>query len=404
MQKTIKSKDTLKRLAVLMSVMSLFWLGGCQRGNSKAAVRRSTTEVAFVTARARQIALTTKLPGRTSAHLVAEVRPQVNGILQKRLFREGANVKAGQLLYQIDPALFQAALASAKASLHKAETNLPSLRLRAERYKELLADNAVSKQDYDDAAAALEQAKAGIQFWKAEVKKARINLNYTRVEAPISGRIGKSNVTVGALVTAYQPTQLSTIQKLDPIYVDVVQSSSELLRLKREIHNGQLCADEKNGKQVGILLEDGTPYPLDGVLQFRDVTVDSSTGTVTLRIVVPNPRNLLLPGMFVRAVIQEGIAEHAILVPQQGVTRNPKGEPLALIVDESGKVQQRKLTLGRAIGDKWLVKSGLVAGDRVIVEGMQKVRPGASVKAVSLDGQKDGTKVQAATSPTAKVN
>ena len=377
MQMEIKSKDALGRLAVLVSLLSLFLLSGCQQGHTQGASGRAAPEVGTVTIKPQRLVLTTKLPGRTSAHLVAEVRPQVNGILQKRLFTEGANVKEGQLLYQIDPAPFQAALASAKASLHKAETNLPSLGLRAERYNELLADNAVSKQDYDDAAAALEQAKAEIQFWRAEVKKARINLNYTRVVAPISGRIGKSNVTVGALVSAYQATQLATIQKMDPIYVDVVQSTAELLRLKRETNAGELCADEKNAKKVKIILEDGTPYPLDGLFKFRDVTVDPSTGTVTLRMVVPNPNGLLLPGMFVRAVIQEGIAENAILAPQQGVTRNPKGEPLALIVDEAGKVRQRSLTLGRAMGDKWLVKRGLAAGDRVIVEGAQKVRPGA---------------------------
>ena len=247
---------------------------------------------------------------------------------------------------------------SAKASLGKAQANLPSIRLRAERYKELLVDKAVSQQDYDDAAAAVEQARAEIEYWKAAVEAARINLGYTRVTAPISGRIGKSSVTDGALVTAYQPTSLATIQQLDPIYVDVTQSSAELLRLKRNLEAGRLSADGANGRKVRLLLEDGTPYPLEGTLQFRDVTVDPATGSFTLRIVVPNPNHLLLPGMFVRAVVQEGIAEQAILVPQQGVSRNPKGEPIALVVDEAGKVQQRMLTLNRAIGDQWLVSSG----------------------------------------------
>ena len=247
---------------------------------------------------------------------------------------------------------------SAKASLGKAQANLPSIRLKAERYKELLVDKAVSRQDYDDAAAAMEQARAEIEYWKAAVEAARINLGYTRVTAPISGRIGKSSVTDGALVTAYQPTSLATIQQLDPIYVDVTQSSAELLRLKRNLEAGRLSADGENGKKVRILLEDGTPYPLEGTLQFRDITVDPATGSFTLRIVVPNPKHLLLPGMFVRAVVQEGIAAQAILVPQQGVSRNPKGEPIALVVDEAGKVQQRMLTLNRAIGDQWLVSSG----------------------------------------------
>ena len=269
------------------------------------------------------------MPGRTSAYLIAEIRPQVNGIIKKRMFREGSDVKAGDLLYQIDPAPFQVAYDSAKASLGKAQANLPSIRLRAERYKELLADKAVSQQDYDDAAAAVEQAKAEIEYWKTAVEAARINLGYTRVTAPISGRIGRSSVTDGALVTAYQPTALATIQQLDPIYVDVTQSSAELLRLRRNLATGELTADEKSGKKVRILLEDGTPYPVEGTLQFRDVTVDPTTGSFTLRIVVPNPQNLLLPGMFVRAVVKEGIAEQAILVPQQGVSRNPKGEPIA---------------------------------------------------------------------------
>ena len=340
----------------------------------------------------QQVELSTELPGRTTAYLVAEIRPQVNGIIQKRLFQEGSDVKAGQLLYQIDPAPFQVAHDSAKASLGKAQANLPSIRLRAERYQELLVDKAVSRQDYDDAAAAVAQARAEIEYWQAAVEGARINLGYTRVTAPISGRIGKSSVTVGALVTAYQPTSLSTIQQLDPIYVDVTQSSAELLRLKRNLEAGRLSADGANRRKVRLLLEDGTPYPLEGTLQFRDVTVDPATGSFTLRIVVPNPKHLLLPGMFVRAVVQEGIEAQAILVPQQGVSRNPKGEPVALVVDEAGKVQQRVLSLNRAINDQWLVASGLAAGERLIVEGAMNVRPGAAVKVIPWDGPKAGVK------------
>ncbi len=307
-------------------VVTIF-LGGCESGHGQQATPTPVPEVATVTIEPQQVELTTELPGRTSPYLVAEIRPQVNGIIQKRLFREGSDVKAGQLLYQIDPAPFQVAHDSAKASLGKAQANLPSIRSRAERYKELLVDKAVSRQDYDDAAAAVEQARAEIEYWKAAVEAARINVGYTRVTAPISGRIGRSSVTDGALVTAYQPTALATIQQLDPIYVDVTQSSAELLRLKRNLETGRLSTDGKNGKKVRILLEDGTPYPLEGTLQFRDITVDPTTGSFTLRIVVPNPNHLLLPGMFVRAVVQEGIAEQAILVPQQGVSRTPKGEP-----------------------------------------------------------------------------
>jgi membrane fusion protein (multidrug efflux system) len=364
---------------------------GCGSGHGQPAGPR-IPEVAVITVAPQKVELTTELPGRTSPYLVAEIRPQVNGIIKKRQFREGSDVKAGQLLYQIDPAPFQVALDSAKASLGKAKANLPSLKLKSERCQELLKDKAVSKQDCDDAASAMGQAVAEIEYWKAAVDAARINLGYTHVTAPISGRIGKSSVTDGALVTAYQAMSLATIQQLDPIYVDVTQSSAELLRLKRSLESGKLCQDCKNGSKVRILLEDGTTYPLEGTLQFRDVTVNQATGSFTLRIVVPNPKHVLLPGMYVRAVLVEGIVEKAILIPQQGVNRNPKGEPFALVVDEAGKVQLRPLTLNRALGDQWLVSSGLAPGDRVIVEGMMNVRPGATVKAVAWKNPKADVK------------
>jgi len=379
------------------------WLIGCDR-KIEAQQAPKVPEVAIVVIQPQRIELTTELPGRTSAYRISEIRPQVNGIIQKRLFQEGSDVKAGQLLYQIDPAPFQVAYDSAKASLGKSQANLPSIKLRVERYKELLVDRAVSQQDYDDAAASKEQVHADIEFWKAAVEAARINLDYTRVTAPISGRVGRSSVTDGALVTAYQPMSLATIQQLDPIYVDVTQSSAELLRLKRNFETGQLSTDEGNGRKVRLVLEDGTPYPLEGKLQFRDVTVDPTTGSYTLRIVVPNPENLLLPGMFVRAVVQEGVAEQAILAPQQGVSRTPKGDPIALVVDESGTVQQRMLKLNRAIGEKWLISSGLSAGERVIVEGMLNVRPGAVVKVVSLDSRKAGAEASHTNRPPAKSN
>lgn len=378
------------RWATALMVLSCFLLlSGCESGHGQQAPAQAPVpEVATVTIAAQKIELNTELPGRTSAYLVSEIRPQVNGIIQKRMFKEGSDVKAGDLLYQIDPAPFQVAYDSAKASLGKAQANLPAIRSKADRYKELLVDNAVSRQDYDDATAAVQQAQAEIEYWKTQVEAARINLGYTRVVAPISGRIGRSSVTDGALVTAYQPTSLATIQQLDPIYVDVTQSSNELLRLKRNMETGQLSADGKNGKSVRILMDDGAPYPLEGMLQFRDVTVDPTTGSFTVRIVVPNPDHMLLPGMFVRAVVQEGIAEQAILVPQQGVNRTPKGEPYALVVDETGKAQQRMLKLNRAIGDKWLVSSGLSGGEQVIVEGMLNIRPGAAVKAVPMESPK----------------
>jgi len=385
--------ETVRWTMIFMVLSSLFFLAACNRGQDQQASKAAVPEVAVVTIEARQVELTTELPGRTSAYLVSEIRPQVNGIIQKRNFREGSDVQAGELLYQIDPAPFQVALDSAKASLGKAQANLPAIVSRAERYTWLLDQKAVSRQDYDDATAAVGQAKAEIEYWKAAVEAARINLGYTRVTAPISGRVGKSNVTDGALVTAYQPLALATVQQLDPIYVDVTQSTVELLRLRRNLEAGRLTSDGKNGKKVKILLEDGTPYPEEGNLQFRDVTVDPATGSFTLRIVVPNPNDLLLPGMFVRAVIQEGIAEQAILVPQQGVSRNPKGGAFVLVVGDTGTVQQRDLSLNRAIGDQWLVSSGLSAGERVIVEGMLKARPGASVKCVSFDTSKRSAEV-----------
>ncbi len=372
----------------LTALASLLLVGGCQSGQGRQTAPAPVPEVATVKVSMEAVALTTELPGRTSAYLVAEIRPQVNGIIQKRLFTEGSHVRAGQVLYQIDPAPFQAALENAKAAVAKSEANLHATRSRAERFKELLPEQAVSQQDYDDAAANLKQTEADIQYWKAMAQTARINLGYTRITAPVSGRIGKSNVTEGALVTAQQPAPLSIIQQLDPIYVDVPQSTTELLRLKRSLEGGRLNQGGANQKKVKLLLEDGSAYPSAGALQFQDVTVDPSTASVILRVVFPNPNNVLLPGMFVRAVVQEGIKEGAILIPQQGVSRDPKGNPLALVVDAGEKVSQRMLTLDRAIGDKWLVTAGLASGDRVIVEGMQKVRPGASVKAVPFDAAK----------------
>jgi membrane fusion protein, multidrug efflux system len=373
---------------LLLSLIS----GGCDR-RQKTQSPPPVAEVSAVTVKPQQVVLTTELPGRTSAHRVSKIRPQVSGLIQKRLFTEGAYVTAGQILYQIDPAPFQAALDNANASLGRSEANLPAIRSRAERFEALLADKAVSRQDYDDAAAAMKQAEADVQYWKATVETARINLEYTRIIAPISGRIGISTVTEGALVTAHQPTALATIQQLDPIYADVPQSTAELLRLQRRLEEGRLNYESKNRNQVKLILEDGTEYPLEGTLQFRDVSVEPSTGSVILRAIFPNPKGILLPGMFVRAVLKEGVNKQALLVPQQAVLRDPKGNPVALIVDAEGKVQQRMLTVDRTIDDKWLVTSGIAEGDRVIVEGVQKVRPGASVKVIPFDeGREDANK------------
>ncbi|MGA7104564.1 MAG: efflux RND transporter periplasmic adaptor subunit [Candidatus Deferrimicrobiaceae bacterium] len=337
----------------------------------------------------QRVVLTTELPGRTSAYRIAEIRPQVDGLIQRRLFAEGAEVTAGQALYQIDPAPFRAELENAMASLGKAEANLPAVRSKAERYRDALADNAVSRQDYDDAAAALKQAEAEVLLWKATVETARINLGYTRLTAPISGRIGKSNMTEGALVTAHQPVPLASIQQLDPTYVDVPQATTELLRLKRRLEDHRLERNGTKQNKVRIILEDGTPYSSEGTLKFRDVSVDPTTGSVILRVIVPNTDGVLLPGMYVRAVVTEGVNEQAILIPQQAVVRDPKGNPMALVVDGTGKVEQRMLHLDRAIEDKWLVSSGLSPGDRMIVEGLQNVRPGDSVKVVPWVPGKD---------------
>jgi len=360
---------------------------GCDSQPPPAAGPREAPEVAVVAVSAEAVTLTTELPGRTAPYLEAEIRPQVSGIIQSRLFEEGQDVVAGQVLYQIDPARYQAAYDRAKAALAVAQAGLPALRARVERFAKALEEHAVSQQDYDEALAALRQGEATIDLRAAEMESARIDLSYTPITAPIAGRIGKSNITAGALVTAHQPVPLATIRQIDPIYVDVTQSSAALLRLKRAWEAGELGMDEAGQRTVRLLLEDGSLYPLEGRLQFRDITVDPATGSYTLRLLFPNPERLLLPGMFVRAVVQEGTLPQAILAPQQGVSRNAKGEPFALVVDQANTVQQRMLTLGRAIGNRWLVLSGLSVGDRLIVEGVQKVRPGDSVRVVLFDDQ-----------------
>jgi len=333
--------------------------------------------------------LTSELAGRTSAYLIAEVRPQVSGIIQKRLFAEGSDVKAGDVLYQIDPATYQAAYNSAKASLARAEANVVPAKLKAERYRELVKINAVSKQDCDDINAALKLAEADIDAANAAVDTARINLAYTKVTAPISGRIGRSTVTDGALVTSGQPAALSTIQQLSSMYVDVAQSSADLLKLKQNLASGLIKNNGAAQAKVKLLLEDGSVYPLSGILKFSEVTVDQSTGSITLRAVFPNPNNVLLPGMFVRAIVEEGLNEHAILVPQRGVTRNPAGEATVMVVGNEEKAEQKIIKVDRTVGDNWLVSEGLKAGDRVILEGLQRARPGTPVKAL-LFGSKPG--------------
>ncbi len=388
--------------AILAALCCGLAMTGCKPANQKPTALPAP-EVTTVKVVLRPLLLTSELPGRTAPFMMAEIRPQVNGLIQKRLFEEGANVKAGQDLYQIDPAPFKAALDNAQAALGRAEANLPATQLRVNRYKEALAERAVSQQDYDDAAAALKQAQADIQFYRAMLETSRINLGYARVVSPISGRIGRSTVTDGAIVTAYQPAPLATIQQLDPMYVDVPQSTTELLRLRRSLEAGRMKPSEKDPNAVRLILADAKEYPHEGTLQFRDVSVDPTTGSVILRMVFPNPDGVLLPGMFVRAVVKEGLSEKAILIPQQAVGRDPKGNPVSMIVDAEGKVAQRLLTVDRAVGDAWLISSGLAAGDRVITEGLQKVRPGVVVKESPLveGGQPTG---EAAAKPAQKSN
>jgi membrane fusion protein (multidrug efflux system) len=339
-------------------------------------------EVGVVTLGTRNIRVTTELPGRTSATLTAQVRARVDGIILERAFKEGADVKAGQRLFRIDPAPYRAALASATATLMKAQANLKTLRLQAERDKVLVEGNAISPQDYDNAVAAAAQAEADVAAGRAAVDTASINLGYTDVGSPITGRIGVAQVTQGAYVQGSAATLLATVQKIDPIYVDLNQSSVEGLRLRREAASGQIKLDGADQTKVSLTLEDGTRYAQSGVLQFTDITVDQGTGTVTVRALMPNPDHVLLPGMFVRAQIDEGVSDDALLVPQVAVTHDQKGQATALVVGDDGKVVPRTLVTGRTVGAYWVVLSGLKPRERVIVEGLQKVQPGQIVKAV----------------------
>jgi membrane fusion protein, multidrug efflux system len=379
----MQTNKQLSNAGIGLAVMFGLLLGACSKAPQSGQPQGGPSEVGVVTIAPQTVALSSELPGRTSAFQIAEVRPQVNGIIKNRLFTEGGEVKAGAPLYLIDPATYQATLDSAQAALAKAEATVASSRAKAQRYEELASIKAVSQQDRDDAVATQKQAEADVAVAKANLATARINLAYTNVAAPISGRIGKSEVTAGALVTANQATALSTISQLDPIYVDVTQSNAELLRLRQDLKNGRLKSAGANQARVKLLLEDGSVYPLEGKLMFSDVTVDANTGSVTLRALFPNPERILLPGMYVRARIEQGLRENAILVPQQGVTRDTKGNATAMVLNAEDKVEPRVLKTERAVGDKWLVSEGLQAGDRLIVEGLQRVRPGAPAKAAS---------------------
>ncbi|ECC3378541.1 multidrug efflux RND transporter periplasmic adaptor subunit AcrA [Salmonella enterica subsp. enterica serovar Manchester] len=368
----------LTPLAVVLMLSGSLALTGCDDKQDQQGGQQMP-EVGVVTLKTEPLQITTELPGRTVAYRIAEVRPQVSGIILKRNFVEGSDIEAGVSLYQIDPATYQATYDSAKGDLAKAQAAANIAELTVKRYQRLLGTQYISKQEYDQALADAQQATAAVVAAKAAVETARINLAYTKVTSPISGRIGKSSVTEGALVQNGQASALATVQQLDPIYVDVTQSSNDFLRLKQELANGSL--KQENGKaKVDLVTSDGIKFPQSGTLEFSDVTVDQTTGSITLRAIFPNPDHTLLPGMFVRARLQEGTKPTALLVPQQGVTRTPRGDATVLVVGADNKVETRQIVASQAIGDKWLVTDGLKAGDRVVVSGLQKVRPGAQVK------------------------
>ncbi len=366
----------------LSLIVILLLLSGCGDPPGGPPPSEGMPEMAVTTVRTQPIVLTKELPGRTVPYLIAEVRPQVGGIVQSRKFQEGAEVKAGETLYQIDPAAYQASYDNAVAALGKANATLRTARLKADRYRELVADAAVSRQDNDDAASALGEARADVAAAKANVESARINLAYAKVDAPISGRIGKSSVTPGALVTASQSTALATIQQLDPIYVDVTQPSASLLKLKQAMARGELAKTGDGAAKVKLLLEDGSTYPLEGRLEFSDITVEQSTGAITVRAVFPNPHADLLPGMYVRAVLQEGVQKDGLLIPQRAVARNSAGKPVAYVVGPDNTLQLRTLETERTMGDQWVVRSGLEPGDQLVVEGLPRARDGEKVKVV----------------------
>ncbi len=436
-------------ICVMMLLLVGSSLIGCK--DKQQVAQRGVPEVAYMEVTPQRVVLTQELPGRTCARLVAEIRPQATGIITERLFTEGALVEEGELLYRIDPKSYEAAYANAEAAVSAAKANYSTslagsdvaeaalsaakasevradaaaapIRLREQRFKELLEGRAVSQQDYDEAFAALKQADAeiltaaaAVQSAQAEVVRAqalvqaalaamqtaeagletaRINLDYTEIKSPISGHIGRSSVTTGALVTANQPVALATVQQLDPIYVDVPQATAELLRLQQRLTDGTLVRDVNGHAKAKLMLENGQEYPLAGQVEFREISVNPTTGSFVMRLVFPNPDGILLPGMFVRAVIEEGVKEDAVLVPQHVILRTGKGEPYVLTVTDENTVGMRMINIDRAIGNTWLVTSGLSAGDRVIVEGLQKVRPGVPVKAVAAEGDKEPAQASA---------
>lgn len=391
------------RVSGAVALAGLLMLAACDEPHSAQAQQAAAPpppDVTVVAIRREAVPVTTEMPGRTTAYQTAEVRPQVGGVIRERLFTEGQEVKAGQQLYQIDPAPYQASLDSAEAALARARAAANSAEITVNRYRPLVRARAVSQQDLDTAEATLRQAQADVASAEASVETARINLTYTRVLSPIDGRTGRSSVTPGALVTASQTTALLTITRLDPIYVDVTQPSSRLLQQQRAIASGALRRDAADQAPARLILEDGSEYPHPGRLQFSEVIVDQGTGSVTLRAIFPNPDGMLMPGMFVRARVEEGVTDRALLVPQQAVARTPRGEASAYVVNAEGVVEPRILRTDRAIGTNWLVTDGIREGDRVIVEGVLRVRPGGRVNATETTMQALGERNNAARAAT----
>ncbi|MGB2246999.1 MAG: efflux RND transporter periplasmic adaptor subunit [Alcanivorax sediminis] len=384
----MRSGLILSTMAVLVGLQ----LAACSdSGNQAGQMQQQAPEVGFMTVNAETVTLNRELPGRTTAHRIAEVRPQVSGVIKERLFQEGQEVKAGQPLYQIDDRTYRATVATARAELARAQATLHSNELREKRFRQLLEKRSVSQQEYDEARAQLDENKAAVAAARASLLSAQINLDYATISAPIDGRIGRSSVTAGALVTANQAQALATIRQLDPIFVDLTQSSNDLRQLRKAMAAGELEQVSEDQARITLLLEDGSAYPQPGILQFSEYAVDESTGSVTLRALFPNPDEDLLPGMFVRGRLPEGQRSNTILVPQKSISRDPTGQAFAMLIDSENMVKKVNVSTERAVKSQWLISQGLKEGDRLIVDGLQRIQPGMPVTPVDTASKADST-------------
>ncbi len=384
----MRSGFILSTMAVILGLQ----LAGCSdNGGQQGQMQQQAPEVGFITVESETVTLDRELPGRTTAHRIAEVRPQVSGVIKERLFEEGQEVKAGQPLYQIDDRTYRAAVATARAELARAQATLHSNELREKRFRQLLEKRSVSQQEYDEARAQLDENKAAVAAARASLQSAQINLDYATISAPIDGRIGRSNVTAGALVTANQAQAMATIRQLDPIFVDLTQSSNELRQLRQAMAAGELEQVSEDQARITLLLEDGSAYGQAGTLQFSEYAVDESTGSVTLRALFPNPDGDLLPGMFVRGRLPEGQRSNTILVPQKSISRDPTGQAFAMLIDSDNMVKKVNVTTERAVKSQWLISQGLNKGDRLIVDGLQRIQPGMPVSPVNTEASANNT-------------